>query len=322
MAAIAAMRIAAYRCHKRRIGIVRGFVSCRRGTPISAVFLHGLEAVPQHLLQSRRIRLTSQRPALTQSGYKLGRYFVVEFLASGSQSVGKGGYPHQMAGTSGHVFIETDLGDRRRRFSRLASVRAADRAGARRHLSRQLLHQPEIERRPFALAAEFRADPPRHHAADLPRGRRHLQSGLSRRARPLPVQSDQDHEDLGRRRDQCVGDGQTLPGEGPAGVDQRGLRRSGGPSATRSRIADRSTRSGRGRATTKANARPKRSSWTTIAATGSMFASCGSSTPTARECTRSTAAWSRISSARRCWAKTSRSSATAARPARSATATI
>ena len=50
-------------------------------------------------------------------------------------------------------------------------------------------------------------------------------------------------------------------------------------------------------------------------------ASCGSSTPTARGCTPSTAAWSRTSSARRSRARTSRSSATARRPARSAIAT-
>ena len=46
-----------------------------------------------------------------------------------------------------------------------------------------------------------------------------------------------------------------------------------------------------------------------------------SSTPTGRACTRTTAAWCRISSSRRCAARTSRSTATAVRPARSATST-
>ena len=36
--------------------------------------------------------------------------------------------------------------------------------------------------------AEFRADPPRHHAADLAGSRRDLQPGLPGRAGPLPVQ--------------------------------------------------------------------------------------------------------------------------------------
>ena len=45
---------------------------------------------------------------------------------------------------------------------------------------------------------------------------------------------------------------------------------------------------------------------------------CGSSTPTAPACTRTTAGWYRISSSRRCGTRTSRSTATATRHARSA----
>ncbi len=115
--------------------------------------------------------------------------------------------------------------------------------GPRRHLPRQLLHQPEDQRRPPARAAELRADPARHHAADLAGGRRDLQPRLPRRARPLPVQPDQDDEDLGHGGDQRAGHGQALPGEGPAGLDQRGLRRPRGPSAAgelpRQRQSDR-----------------------------------------------------------------------------------
>ena len=114
-------------------------------------------------------------------------------------------------------------------------------------------------------AAQLRADPPRRHAADLPGGRRDLQPGLPRRAGPLPVQPDQDDEDLGDGGDQRAGHGQALPGEGAAGLDQRGLRRSRGPSAARDLSRRRSTRSVRGPATTKASGRPKRCSWTTTA---------------------------------------------------------
>ena len=86
------------------------------------------------------------------------------------------------------------------------------------------------QRQPPAGPAQFRADPARYHAADLARGRRDLQPGLSRRPGPLPVQPHQDHEDLGPGRDPRAGHGQTLPGKGAPGLDQRSLRRSPGPS--------------------------------------------------------------------------------------------
>ena len=123
-------------------------------------------------------------------------------------------------------------------------------------------------------------------------------------------------------RDQHAGHGQALPGQDPAGLDQRSLRRPRGPSAarelSRQRQPDR-----------PAGLLRRRQAGGRDAVHGlppheqaSTSASCGSSTPTARGCTRSTAAWCRTSSARRCAARTSRSSATAARPARSAIATI
>ena len=62
---------------------------------------------------------------------------------------------------------------------------------------------------------------------------RDLQPGLPGRAGPLPVQPDQDDEDLGDGRDQHARHGQALPGENPAGLDQRSVRRSRGPSAAR-----------------------------------------------------------------------------------------
>ena len=167
---------------------------------------------------------------------------------------------------SGHV--ETDSGDRRGRLSRLSPLRTARRARARRDLPGQLLHQPEIERQPPAGPAQFRAGPPRHHAADLPGGGRDLQPGLSGRPGPLPVQPHQDHEDLGAGGDPRAGDGQALPGQGVAGLDQRSLRRSAGPSPAG--ILSRRGQPGRarGRATTKESGPPKPCSWTTIAPTG------------------------------------------------------
>ena len=80
-------------------------------------------------------------------------------------------------------FHSTHSRHRRRRLSRLASLRAAGRRRARRDLPRQLLHQPEDQRRAPARPAELRAGPARRHAADLAGGRRDLQPGLPRRAR-------------------------------------------------------------------------------------------------------------------------------------------
>ena len=196
-------------------------------------------------------------------------------------------------------------------------------AGARRDLPRQLLHQPEDERRPSAGPAELRAGAARRHAADLARSRRDLQPGLPGRARPLPVQSDQDDEDVGAGGDQHAGHGQALPGEDPAGLDQRSLRRPRGASAAGRRIAARSTRSARGPATTKASGRPKRCSWTTTACTTRQHphrADLQHLRPADASVRRPRRVELHPPGARA--ARTSRSSATAARPARSATATI
>ena len=132
--------------------------------------------------------------------------------------------------------------------------------------------------------AELRARAARRHASDHARSRRDLQPRLPRRAGPLPVQPDQDDEDLGDRRDQHAGHGQALPGEDPAGLDERSLRRPRSPSAARGLSRRGEPDRARGPATTKASGRPRRCSWTTTACTTSTCGSCGSSTPTARGC--------------------------------------
>ena len=85
---------------------------------------------------------------------------------------------------------------------------------------------------------------------------------------------------------------------------------------------DTSTRSAAVPATTRASAAPRRCSSTTGGSTTCASRWPGSSTPTARACTRTTAGWSRTSSSRRSRASRSPSMAMARRPARSAMWTI
>ena len=89
--------------------------------------------------------------------------------------------------------------------------------------------------------------------------------------------------DLARR------DGRPLP----AGVHQRGVRRTRSSTRNRRPTGATSTRSGPGRSTTRPSASARPSPWPTIARTGSRSASPGSSTPTAPACAPTTAGWSR-----------------------------
>ena len=119
-------------------------------------------------------------------------------------------------------------------------------------------------------------------------------------------------------RDQHARHGQAHRRPHPAGLDERGLRRSRPPSSTRSPRLPRQRQPDRHpRVLRRGQARrrdavlrlpPLRTAWTS--------ASSASSTPTARACTRTTGASSPTSSSRRSWARTSRSTATAARRAR------
>ena len=108
---------------------------------------------------------------------------------------------------------------------------------------------------------------------------------------------------------------------GPAGLDQRGLRRSRRAPAARDLLGQRQPdrparllRRGQARGRDVVLRLPR-----APAACGSR--SPASSTPTGRACTRTTAASSPTSSPRRCAASRSRSTATAARRAPSATST-
>ena len=108
------------------------------------------------------------------------------------------------------------------------------------------------------------------------------------------------------RRDQHAGPGQAGARAHPAGIDQRGLRRPGGASAARGllgqRQPDRHPQLLRRRQALRRDAvlrlPPPAQRW--------KSGSSASSTPTARACTPTTAAWSATSSCRRCAGRTSR----------------
>ena len=122
---------------------------------------------------------------------------------------------------------------RRRRVSRLASVRAADRRRPRRPVRRQLLHRAQGQRRPSARQPAFRGDAPRRDPSAVCRGRRDLQPRLPGLADPLPVRSGADDQDQRDRRDQHAGPGQAAEGQDPPGLDLRGLWRPDHASAAR-----------------------------------------------------------------------------------------
>ena len=141
----------------------------------------------------------------------------------------------------------------------------------RRAVRRQLLHRPQGQHRAPARRSAFRGDAPRHHLPALCRGRRDLQPRLPGLAGALPVRSGADHQDQRDRRDQHAGPGQADRREDPAGLDQRGVRRSR-PCIRRPRTtAATSIRSARAPATTKASAAPRRCSSTISASTSTRI---------------------------------------------------
>ena len=144
-----------------------------------------------------------------------------------------------------------------------------------------------------------RGDAPRRHLPALRRGRPDLQPRLPGVADPLPARPGADHQDQRARRDQHARPGQAGRRAHPAGLDQRGVRRSRTCTRSARTTGATSTRSGRARATTRASAAPRRCSSTTTASTACRSRWRASSTPTGRACTRTTAAWCPTSSSRR-----------------------
>ena len=153
-------------------------------------------------------------------------------------------------------------------------------------------------RRP-ARPPRLRGDAPRRHLPALRRGRPDLQPRLPGVADPLPARPGADDQDQRARRDQHARPGQAGRRAHPAGLDQRGLRRSRTCIRSARTTGATSTRSGRARATTRASAAPRRCSSTITASTACRSRWRASSTPTARACTRTTAGWCRTSSSRR-----------------------
>ena len=133
------------------------------------------------------------------------------------------------------------------------------------------------------------------------RGRPDLQSGLPGLAGALPVRPGADDQDQRARRHQHAGPGQAGAGEDPPGHRPREVY--GDPQVhpqTRGLLGQRQPDRARAPATTRASAAPRPCSSTITASTGCRSRSRGSSTPTARACTPTTAAWSPTSSSRRC----------------------
>ncbi|VWX56502.1 SAM-dependent methyltransferase (fragment) [Burkholderiales bacterium 8X] len=100
-------------------------------------------------------------------------------------------------------------------------------------MRRQLLHRHQAQHRAPARPSALRADAARRHLSALCRGRPDLQPGLPGLAGALPARPGPDHQDQRTRRDQHAGPRQARARQDPAGFDQRGLRRSGDPSAGR-----------------------------------------------------------------------------------------
>jgi UDP-glucuronate decarboxylase len=168
----------------------------------------------------------------------------------------------------------------------------------RRALRRQLLHRHQGQHRPPAGQPALRTHPPRRDLPALRRSGRDLQPGLPGLADPLPARPGADHQDQRARRHQHAGPGQAREGEDLPGLHQRGVRRPEVHPQTED-YWGRVNPIGPAPATTKASAAPRPCSSTTTASTGCASRSPASSTPTARACTRTTAAWSPTSSCRR-----------------------
>ena len=193
--------------------------------------------------------------------------------------------------------------------------------GRQRHLRRQFLHRHAQQHRASARPQALRADPPRRDVPALCRGRRDLQSRLPGLADPLSARSGADDQDQRPRRDQHAGPRQARARQDPAGLDLRGLRRPERPSADRGLLGQR--QSDRPALLLRRGQALRRDAVLRLPAPAQACASRSraSSTPTARACIPTTAAWCRTSSSRRCSAATSRSMARARRRARSATST-
>ena len=192
-------------------------------------------------------------------------------------------------------------GHRRRGLPRLASVRAAAGAG-RTRCSASTISSPARARNIAHLLGNPRFELMRHDVTlpALRRGRRDLQPRLPGLADPLPARSGADDQDQRARRDQHARPRQAR--EGARSCRPRPARSTATrPCIRRPRATGAtSTRSARAPATTKASAAPRRCSSTTAASTASRSRSRASSTPTARACIRTTAAWCPTSSSRRC----------------------
>ncbi len=104
------------------------------------------------------------------------------------------------------------LGHRRRRLSRLASLRPPARGGPRGRLRRQFLHRHQAQHRAPARPSALRAHAPRRDVSALRRGRRDLQPRLPGLADPLPARSRADDQDQRARRHQHAGAGQAPAG--------------------------------------------------------------------------------------------------------------
>ena len=146
--------------------------------------------------------------------------------------------------------------------------------------------------------SRFELDPPRRHVSAVRRGRRDLQPRLPGLADPLPARPGADDQDQRARRDQHAGPGKAPSQQDPAGLDQRGLRRPRGASAARgllgTRQPDRRPLLLRRRQALRGDAVLR------LPPAASRCASRwrGSSIPTVRACTRTTAASSPTSSFR------------------------
>ena len=215
-----------------------------------------------------------------------------------------------------------NLGHRGLGLSGLPPLRAAAQGRARGGLPRQLLHRVARQHRAPARQPPLRAGAPRRDRAAHAGGRRGLPPRLPGLADPLPAQPGA--HDPHRRRGDAQHARPRARGAGRASSSRRRPRSTAIRSSTRSARATgaTSTPSARAPATTRASAAPRRWPSRTRASTRSRCASRASSTPTARACTRTTGAWSRTSSCRRCATSRSPSTARGSRRARSATRPI
>ena len=145
----------------------------------------------------------------------------------------------------------------------------------------------------------FRDASPRRDLSALRGSGRDLQPGLPGLAGALPVRPGANHQDQRAWRDQHARTGEAGEGQDLPGLDQRGLWRPRRPPADRGlpgqRQPDRAARLLRRRQALCRNAVLRLPSPAQAEASGLP----ASSTPTARACIRTMAAWCRTSSSRR-----------------------